>query len=225
MKNGIIILAVAVLVGGVAFWRNRCPCAVVEPGSMATADAVPTSAGSPGPGVADKTQPGPVAAQKDAPVASGTLCPEPPPTAAAVSPATQAALPTAAAVSPATQAALPAELSVPVIADGDKQTAAATAPSAPDSLKLPRVVDLGADKCIPCKQLAPILAELKKEYDGRVIVEFIDVWKNRAAGEPYKIRIIPTQVFFDREGKEVWRHEGFLPKADFIAKFAELGVK
>ena len=56
-------------------------------------------------------------------------------------------------------------------------------------------------------------------------VEYIDVWKNKAAAEPYKIRIIPTQIFYDREGKEVWRHEGFLPKADFIAKFAELGVK
>jgi thioredoxin 1 len=91
--------------------------------------------------------------------------------------------------------------------------------------KLPRVVDLGADKCIPCKKLAPILAELKKEYAGRVVVEFIDVWKDPQAGEPYKIRVIPTQVFFDAEAKEVWRHEGFLPKADFIAKFAELGVK
>jgi thioredoxin 1 len=91
--------------------------------------------------------------------------------------------------------------------------------------KMPRVVDLGADKCIPCKQLAPILEELKKEYAGRVTVDFIDVWKNPKAGEPYKIRVIPTQVFFDADGKEVWRHEGFLPKADFIAKFAELGVK
>jgi thioredoxin 1 len=91
--------------------------------------------------------------------------------------------------------------------------------------KLPRVVDLGADKCIPCKKLAPILEELKKDYAGRVHVEFIDVWKNPRAGEPYKIRVIPTQVFFDADGKEVWRHEGFLPKADFIAKFADLGVK
>jgi len=96
-------------------------------------------------------------------------------------------------------------------------------PAAPR--KLPRVVDLGADKCIPCKKLAPILAELKKEYEGRVIVEVIDVWKNPKAGEPYKIRMIPTQIFFDADGKEVWRHEGFLPKEEFIAKFKELGVK
>lgn len=91
--------------------------------------------------------------------------------------------------------------------------------------KLPRVVDLGADKCKACKDLAPILAQLKKEYEGRVIVEFIDVWKNPKAGDPYKVKVIPTQVFFDRDGKEVWRHVGFLSKADFIAKFKELGVK
>jgi len=89
---------------------------------------------------------------------------------------------------------------------------------------LPRVVDLGADKCKACKEMAPILEELKREYAGRVVVEFIDVWKNPDAAKPYNIRLIPTQVFFDREGKEVWRHEGFLPKADFLKKFAELGV-
>jgi thioredoxin 1 len=102
---------------------------------------------------------------------------------------------------------------------------ATPATSQPVARKLPRVVDLGADKCIPCKKLAPILEELKKEYEGRVIVEVIDVWKTPKAGEPYKIRVIPTQIFFDADGKEVWRHEGFLPKADFVAKFKELGVK
>ena len=107
---------------------------------------------------------------------------------------------------------------------GDKPTT--TPASAPATArKLPRMVDLGADKCIPCKKLAPILEELKKEYDGRVTIDFIDVWKNPRAGDPYKIRVIPTQIFYDRDGKEVWRHEGFLPKEDFVAKFAELGVK
>ncbi len=95
----------------------------------------------------------------------------------------------------------------------------------PAAERLPRVLDLGADKCKACKELAPIIEELRKEYAGRVIVDFIDVWKDPKAGEPYKIRAIPTQIFFDADGREVWRHEGFLPKADFVAKFAELGVK
>jgi thioredoxin 1 len=102
-------------------------------------------------------------------------------------------------------------------------TPPATSPAVPK--QLPRVVDLGADKCKACKDLAPILAQLRKEYAGRVTVDFIDVWKNPKAGDPYKIRVIPTQIFFDANGKEIWRHEGFLPKTDFIAKFAELGVK
>lgn len=89
---------------------------------------------------------------------------------------------------------------------------------------LPRMVDLGADKCIPCKKMAPILAELKTEYEGKAIVEFIDVWKNPEAGKPYEFRVIPTQVFFDREGKEVWRHEGFLAKDEIITKLKELGA-
>lgn len=89
---------------------------------------------------------------------------------------------------------------------------------------VPRMVDLGADKCIPCKEMAPILVELKREYAGKATIEFIDVWKNPQAGEPYGVRIIPTQIFFDRDGKEVWRHEGFLPKAEIVAKLKELGV-
>lgn len=89
---------------------------------------------------------------------------------------------------------------------------------------LPRMVDVGADKCIPCKQMAPILVELKTEYAGRATIEFIDVWKNPAAGEPYGVRIIPTQIFYDRDGKEVWRHEGFLSKAEIVAKLKELGA-
>lgn len=91
--------------------------------------------------------------------------------------------------------------------------------------KLPRVVDVGWDKCKACKELAPILEELKKEYAGRAVVEFIDAWKDAKAAEPYQVRVIPTQIFFDADGKEVWRHEGFLPKAEFVKKFAELGVK
>ncbi|HEY5913816.1 MAG TPA: thioredoxin family protein [Verrucomicrobiae bacterium] len=95
---------------------------------------------------------------------------------------------------------------------------------AAESAKLPRLVDLGADKCIPCKMMAPVLKELKTEYAGRMDVEFIDVWKNPDAGKPYKIKLIPTQIFFDASGKERFRHEGFFGKEDILAKWKELGV-
>ena len=88
---------------------------------------------------------------------------------------------------------------------------------------LPRLVDLGSVSCIPCKMMAPILEELKKEYAGRLQVDFIDVWKNPAAGKPYGIRLIPTQVFLAPDGKELWRHEGFLGKEEILAKWKELG--
>jgi len=89
---------------------------------------------------------------------------------------------------------------------------------------LPRLLDLGSVSCIPCKMMAPILEELKKEYEGRLQVDFIDVWENPEAGAPYGIRLIPTQIFFDASGKERFRHEGFLSKEDILAKWKELGA-
>ena len=99
--------------------------------------------------------------------------------------------------------------------------AAAAEPAAP----LPRMIDLGAGKCIPCKKMAPILEEMKKDYAGVVDVVFLDVWKDPKAGKPYKIRLIPTQVFFDKAGKEVFRHEGFFSREEIEKVFLEkMGV-
>lgn len=90
---------------------------------------------------------------------------------------------------------------------------------------LPRLVDLGRGTCIPCKKMAPILEELKKEYQDRATVEVIDLRDDPGAAREYGIRLIPTQIFFDAAGKEVWRHEGFLSRDAIIAKFAEIGVQ
>ena len=100
---------------------------------------------------------------------------------------------------------------------------AATAAGRAESSR-PKLVDLGADKCIPCKMMAPILQELMKEYAGRMDVEFIDVWKNEGAGKQYGIKLIPTQIFLAATGKELFRHEGFYGKEDILAKWKELGV-
>lgn len=106
------------------------------------------------------------------------------------------------------------------------QTSAAPArESAPKTVRLPRMVDLGAESCIPCKRMAPILKELKSEFAGRAEITFIDVRKDRSAAVLYQVRAIPTQVFFDREGREVWRHVGFLSKKAIVAKLRELGVR
>ncbi|WP_371418670.1 thioredoxin family protein [Desulforhopalus sp. IMCC35007] len=87
------------------------------------------------------------------------------------------------------------------------------------------MVDLGAKKCIPCKMMAPILEELEKEYKDRAAIVFIDVWVNPDAGKKFGIRAIPTQIFYDAEGNEVLRHEGFFDKAGIVAELQKLGVQ
>jgi len=89
---------------------------------------------------------------------------------------------------------------------------------------LPRLVDLGADRCIPCKKMAPILEELREEYRGVLRVEFVDVWKDPAAGRRYGIRLIPTQIFYDAAGKEIFRHEGFIGREDILGTFERFGI-
>lgn len=80
----------------------------------------------------------------------------------------------------------------------------------------PTVIDLGARTCIPCKKMAPILEGLSAEYRGKASILFIDVHENQAAAERFKVRMIPTQIFFDGKGKEVSRHIGFMEKADIV---------
>lgn len=107
--------------------------------------------------------------------------------------------------------------SVPVAIDVNK-------PAAAISANLPRLLDLGADKCIPCKMMAPILEELKTTYAGKLQVDFIDVWKNPDEANKSGIRVIPTQIFYDASGKELFRHEGFFSKEDILGKWKEFGI-
>lgn len=87
------------------------------------------------------------------------------------------------------------------------------------------MIDLGAKACIPCKMMTPILEKLEKEYAGRAAVVFFDVWKDQAPAKRFGIRTIPTQIFFDKDGKEVYRHEGFLSEEEIVRRFKEMGVK
>jgi thioredoxin 1 len=91
--------------------------------------------------------------------------------------------------------------------------------------KLPRLVDLGAKKCVPCKMMAPVLDGLSKDFAGVMDVEFIDVWEkeNEKKAEAYKISSIPTQIFLSPDGKELWRHEGFISRDDILEKWKSLG--
>ena len=72
------------------------------------------------------------------------------------------------------------------------------------------MLDLGAKSCIPCKMMAPILERLGVFYEGKAAIRFIDIRENSEAATQYGVRAIPTQIFFDKQGKERERHTGFL---------------
>lgn len=89
----------------------------------------------------------------------------------------------------------------------------------------PTVIDLGARTCIPCKKMAPILEALSKDYRGKASVLFIDVHENQAAADKFRIQMIPTQIFFNAQGKEVKRHIGFMERTEIINYLKTAGMK
>ena len=88
-------------------------------------------------------------------------------------------------------------------------------------------VELGSVRCVPCRMMQPIMDEIEKEYAGQVKVVFHDVWtrEGQPFGQKYRIRVIPTQVFLDKDGKEYFRHEGFFPKEELVKILKMKGVK
>ena len=86
------------------------------------------------------------------------------------------------------------------------------------------MLDLGADSCIPCKMMAPILTKMEKRYDGKAAIIFIDVWKYRDQAKRFGVRAIPTQIFFDKEGKEIYRHVGFMSESAIVDQLKKMGV-
>jgi len=90
---------------------------------------------------------------------------------------------------------------------------------------LPKLLDFGRGVCIPCKKMAPILKELSEEYNNRVVIKIIEIDQERELTEANKIRLIPTQIFFDSKNKEVFRHEGFMDKEAIKKVFEKMEVK
>jgi thioredoxin 1 len=117
---------------------------------------------------------------------------------------------------------------VAVVVRQNKSGGQLTAELGPDQLTgkgRPVLIDLGADTCIPCKLMAPILESLKTEYAGVLDVHFLNLNENPGAADLYGIRVMPTQIFYDASGKERFRHESFFSKEDILAKWKELGVE
>lgn len=86
------------------------------------------------------------------------------------------------------------------------------------------MVDLGANQCIPCKMMAPILEKLERQYRGKAAIVVIDVWKHREQARRFGIRAIPTQIFYDGEGREVHRHVGFMSENEIVQQLRKMGV-
>jgi thioredoxin 1 len=88
-------------------------------------------------------------------------------------------------------------------------------------------VEIGSVNCIPCRMMKPIMDAVEKEFAGQVKVVFHDVWtaKGKEDAMKYGIRVIPTQVFLDKDGKEYFRHQGFFPKEELVKILSIKGVK
>jgi len=89
---------------------------------------------------------------------------------------------------------------------------------------LPQLIDLGSKTCIPCKMMEPILEELAREYEDKLDVLFIDVRENPVEAQAYDIRVIPTQLFYDANSQEFFRHEGFFSKEEILQTFKDAGL-
>lgn len=112
-----------------------------------------------------------------------------------------------------------------VLASGCQQgeTAAHAESGTSAAQNLPRLVDVGADKCIPCIKMAPILEQLREDFAGQMEVVFVDVWKFREEAAKYAVQMIPTQIFYAADGRELYRHTGFYGREEILGKWRELG--
>ena len=88
-------------------------------------------------------------------------------------------------------------------------------------------VELGSVNCIPCKQMQPVMKAVEEKYGDQLKVVFHDVWKpeQKHFAQEYGIKLIPTQVFLDENGKEFHRHEGFYPEAEIDKILQSQGLK
>ena len=109
----------------------------------------------------------------------------------------------------------------------EKKSATAEKNVPPEKKPLVTFVELGSVNCIPCRQMQPVMKAIEKKYGAQVKVVFYDVWKpdQRKHAEQYGIKLIPTQVFLDAAGKELFRHEGFYPEAEIDKLLQKQGLK
>lgn len=113
-----------------------------------------------------------------------------------------------------------------VLANGSclADEASASVPQVP-AKGMVTMVDLGASGCIPCEIMSHEVDSLQKKYQGKAAIYFINIRNHPEEGQKFGIKLIPTQIFYDKSGKEVYRHEGVMLEGTIIAKLQDLGVK
>lgn len=116
-------------------------------------------------------------------------------------------------------------LIVPASARAELPSATATVINRALSSGKPTVIDLGARTCVPCKKMAPILETLSGEYRAWFNVLFVDVHEDQAAAKRFRVQMIPTQIFFNAQGKEVKRHIGFMDRIDIMKELKNAGMR
>lgn len=87
-------------------------------------------------------------------------------------------------------------------------------------------IELGSVRCIPCKQMQPVMKSIEKKYGNQVKVIFYDVWTpaGKEAARQFTFQAIPTQIFLDKNGKEYYRHEGYFPEEELVKVLKKKGV-
>jgi len=96
-----------------------------------------------------------------------------------------------------------------------------------DKKPLITFIELGSVRCIPCRMMQPVMKSVEEKYGDQIKVVFYDVWREEQAiyGQIYNIRVIPTQVFLDKDGKEIFRHEGYFPEKELDDFLQSKGLK
>jgi len=94
-----------------------------------------------------------------------------------------------------------------------------------ESTALPMMLHLSSPRCGACKKMEPVIKSLKADYDGSFRVVYIDPWKNPSAGEKYGVTAIPTQIFYDKSGAELYRHVGFYSEGQILDTWRKLGIR
>jgi len=124
---------------------------------------------------------------------------------------------------PAALATAPAAMAI--AGSAPTEPVAVPVPSAVKTAAKPRLLELGSMRCQACLEMAKVLDALRASQGERLQVDFIDVFEKPEAADPYHISLIPTQIFYDAGGKELFRHTGYFSHDDILAKFRVLGVK